>query len=120
MKFYDYLDKVQLKQVGLDTIHWNLISGYVESLKHLHFLTIRLQKSNICFGDFFIYWRMATMELDVLNNKFSRLVTVKMKERRENLLANDIMIACLFIDPRLNFCGVDFLDIKKRTQAKVI
>ena len=81
--------------------------------------TIKLQDSQITFGDFFLIWEKCTFELKNHENALSKVIAFKIDKRRQNLMNNKAFLAAIFVDQRINFRNSPFISSEERTCALV-
>lgn len=90
------------QQIFEDTVDWQWIEEYVETLKPIWIATLKMQEEQLVLGDFFKIW----MELKLHYENASSDLKIKLKtalNEREGLLLESVpMLSAIYFDPRIS------------------
>lgn len=107
------------KEKVIDDGLWEFIAHFCAAYSPVAEATIKLQGSQITFGDFFLIWEKCTYELKNSNNNLSLIVAQKMDERRRKLMDKPLFLAAIYLDQRINFRNSPFISKDEREIAVV-
>ncbi|XP_055906354.1 zinc finger BED domain-containing protein 4-like [Eupeodes corollae] len=90
------------QQIFEDTVDWQWIQEYVETLKPIWIATLKMQEEQLVLGVFFKIW----MELKLHYENASSDLKIKLKtalNEREGLLLESVqMLSAIYFDPRIS------------------
>lgn len=89
------------KKLELTKNEWNKIEEFIEVFKPLKITTIKLQDSQMSFGDFYIIWINLKLNMQQFQNNLGKKVYENLEIREKMLLRNDTVYAAMFLDPRI-------------------
>ncbi|KAJ2937288.1 hypothetical protein O0L34_g19528 [Tuta absoluta] len=87
---------------GIDGSTWTRIEQSLQVLKPCSVLSKKLQREQLTIGDFFIFWMKCRLELESKQTAMSIFLTICMTDRERVLLENDVFLAAIYLDPRVN------------------
>ncbi|XP_043479763.1 uncharacterized protein LOC122509629 [Leptopilina heterotoma] len=96
-------EKLKLKMTEME---WKYIEDCLTALLPCKKATLKMQNENLFPGDFFGIWHECKILTEQVKNKLAENLTKQIKEREEELLKNEALLASMFLDPRyLTFLG---------------
>lgn len=76
---------------------------FVQTFRPLKNITINLQKTELCFTDFYKEWLCLKLHLNKLNNEISKKILEIVNTREKTLLESPVLLSALYLDPRFKF-----------------
>ncbi|XP_065322485.1 uncharacterized protein LOC135929709 [Gordionus sp. m RMFG-2023] len=83
------------------TEDWKEIITIVEILKPLKIATKQFQSEQLTLTDFYAAWLRCCIELEKNPNHFAQLLYSCLKNREERFIKNEILLAAIYLDPRI-------------------
>lgn len=97
---------------------WTLVERFVEAFDPVNSATLRLQNEALTMGDFFLIWLECRLRVEELkDNPIAVALVIAMKDRQTTLLENKAFLAAVYMDPRINYCGSDFISDENKRVA---
>lgn len=86
--------------------------------------TTKLQSEQMTLGDLFVIWEEIKLELhdlseNILQNEFRTSILTSMANREKKVVANDSILAAIYLDPRFNYNNSRLLSESQKNLAKV-
>jgi hypothetical protein len=116
--------------VTLDSEFWAFVEAYVKAMSHVEKTIIDFQRQDLNFGDFYVKWILMKLLIDDDHNEmlisdtdnpfqtvFLELLS-SIAKREKALLDNEILGACLYLDPRFQVRFVKFTQIVNLLHGK--
>lgn len=89
--------------VKIMEIAWDSMKTLCASLKPLSEATIKMQAERLTYSEFYGIWVMCRKKLEALSSKSAKLFLTAMVKREQKILNSEVLLSCVFLDPRVNF-----------------
>lgn len=107
-------------RVKISRKNWKFMHDFSEAFQPLAKATTRLQEHDMTMGDFFLAWTTCRFEVEEIDSSLSKEILVSLEKRQKNLFENPVFLAAVYMDPRINYAGSDFLKEDQLKTAMVI
>ncbi|XP_065092437.1 uncharacterized protein LOC135713281 [Ochlerotatus camptorhynchus] len=106
-------------EIVLHDHEWQYVQEFIDAFQPLYDITKRIQKKHHPFSEFYMQWLMAIKELrNKTNNRFSKPLTESLTKRVTVLRENMAFKACMYVDPRFNYCESVVFTLEQRDEMK--
>ncbi len=110
----DVVQDLGYKEVHLTEFEWSKVERLASLLQLPYEATLRLQSASLCPGEFIKAWRGVIFQLEKRDDPLSDDIVTSLKQREVFLLANELILAGIWVDPRYRVLLTD--DQKKKAK----
>lgn len=99
--FYISMISFMPSKCKMNESDWHNLDGILRILRLFESLTKKLQAVNFTVADFYGAWQELKMEMvDLIGVELVDNILVQMEARESEMMQNDIIYSCVFMDPR--------------------
>ena len=98
---------------------WLNMEIFLTSFKPVHEAILELQSQNLTMGDFFFIWLRCKYVLEDVRTTMSSMILEEIRKGEEKLFKNEIFLAAIFMDPRINFKNTIYMSREQQDKAEV-
>nr|XP_029718201.1 uncharacterized protein LOC115260971 [Aedes albopictus] len=105
------------EDVAMTNEMWKFVKEFATVFKPAYIGTKKLQEQTLVMGDLMFLWLDCMLQLEEANCNMANTLIEAMKHRQRALFENKKFLAAIYMDPRLNYAGTEFLSEEEKDMA---